>query len=100
MWAFQITLCYDFSPLVGENGSAARSIPITEDVGGPTEQIAVSPIDVFGLDQDRFIDEQYQTPWIMAMIVFLESGALALDAQLREKVLLMAPQYVVKNGVL
>ncbi|OWZ08049.1 hypothetical protein PHMEG_00019466 [Phytophthora megakarya] len=42
------------SPLVGEDGSAARNIPLTDDVGGPTKQIAVSPIDVFGLDQARF----------------------------------------------
>ncbi|POM63597.1 Hypothetical protein PHPALM_20979 [Phytophthora palmivora] len=65
-----------------------------------SDQLAIFPVDVFGLDQTRFVAEQRQTPWIMAMIAFLESGALALDAQLRAKVLLMAPHYVVKNGVL
>ncbi|KAG1688016.1 hypothetical protein DVH05_004426 [Phytophthora capsici] len=34
------------------------------------------------------------------MIAFLESGALALDAQLRAKVLSLAPHYTVKNGIL
>ncbi|POM64401.1 Hypothetical protein PHPALM_20073 [Phytophthora palmivora] len=63
-------------------------------------KLLVSPVDMFGLVQERFVAEQRQMPWIMALTAFLESGALALDAQLRAKVLLMAPNYVVKNGVL
>ncbi|POM80721.1 Gag-pol fusion protein [Phytophthora palmivora] len=66
----------------------------------PTEQLSVSAVYMFGLDQERFVAEQRQTPWIMALIAFLESGAHALDAQLHAKVLLMAPNYVVKNDVL
>ncbi|KAG6954350.1 hypothetical protein JG688_00012401 [Phytophthora aleatoria] len=48
----------------------------------------------------RFIEEQKRTPWMMALIGFLESDAVPLDAQLRVKVLQMAPHYVMRNGVL
>ncbi|KAG6612102.1 uncharacterized protein IUM83_15004 [Phytophthora cinnamomi] len=65
-----------------------------------SEQLLVSPVDVFGLQQDRFVEEQRRTPWILAMIAYLESGALALNPQLRTRTLLMAPNYVVRNGVL
>ncbi|KAE9186373.1 hypothetical protein PF004_g23106 [Phytophthora fragariae] len=65
-----------------------------------TEQLLVSPVDVFGLQQDRFVEEQRRTPWILAMLAYLESGALALDPQLRTRTLLMAPNYIVRNGVL
>ncbi|KAE8876932.1 hypothetical protein PF003_g38990 [Phytophthora fragariae] len=63
-------------------------------------QTASSPVDVFGLDPERFKEEQRRTPWIQALIAFLESGALALDAQLRVKVLQMVPRYEVRNGTL
>ncbi|KAE9345171.1 hypothetical protein PF008_g8893 [Phytophthora fragariae] len=63
-------------------------------------QNASSSVDIFGLDRERFQEEQKRTPWIQALVAFPEDGALALDAQLRVKVLLMAPNYVVKNGVL
>lgn len=76
--------------------------PATTSRGGvtPPEQLLVSPIDVFGLDQARFKEEQKRTPWLLAMIAFLESSALALDAQLQAKVLSLAPHYAVKNGIL
>ncbi|GMF49356.1 unnamed protein product [Phytophthora fragariaefolia] len=64
------------------------------------EQTASSSVDVFGLDQERFRDEQKRTPWIQALAAFRQDGTLALDAQLRAKVLLMAPHYVIKTGVL
>ncbi|KAE9333720.1 hypothetical protein PF008_g14316 [Phytophthora fragariae] len=63
-------------------------------------QTASSSVDLFGLDRERFQDEQKRTPWIQALIAFLEDGALALDAQLRVKILIMAPDYVVKSGML
>ncbi|RAW35162.1 hypothetical protein PC110_g8557 [Phytophthora cactorum] len=68
--------------------------------GEPPEQLLVSPIDVLGLHQERFVEEQKRTPWIQAMIVVLENGALALVPQLRTKTILMAPNYGVRNGVL
>ncbi|KAE8951649.1 hypothetical protein PF011_g32906 [Phytophthora fragariae] len=37
-------------------------------------QTASSPVDVFGLDPERFKEEQRRTPWIQALIAFLESG--------------------------
>ncbi|KAJ8527388.1 hypothetical protein ON010_g14873 [Phytophthora cinnamomi] len=58
------------------------------------ERPATSPVDVFGLDRERFVDEQKRTPWIQAVVAFLEHGALALDPQLRTKVLQIAPHYV------
>ncbi|KAE8971166.1 hypothetical protein PF011_g26135 [Phytophthora fragariae] len=87
---------------VGPPSNHARSQP-TESPGPnaiPTEQLLVSPVDVFGLQQDRFVAEQRRTPWILAMLAYLESGALALDPQLRTRTLLMAPNYIVRNGVL
>ncbi|KAE9189351.1 hypothetical protein PF002_g25069 [Phytophthora fragariae] len=70
-----------------------------------TEEEADSPqagssLDEFGLDKFRFVEEQKRTPWIMAMVAFLEAGALPLDAQLRVRVLQMAPHFVIRNGVL
>ncbi|OWY96103.1 Gag-pol Polyprotein [Phytophthora megakarya] len=59
----------------------------------------VSPVDLFRLQQERFVEEQKRTPWIMAMVAYLKDGALALDPQLRTRTLLMAPNYEVKNGV-
>ncbi|GMF28614.1 unnamed protein product [Phytophthora fragariaefolia] len=63
-------------------------------------QTASSSVDHFGLDWERFQEEQKRSPWIQALLAFLEDGALALDAQLRVKELLMAPHYVVKNSML
>jgi len=60
----------------------------------------MSSVDSFRLDRERFVEEQKRTPWIQAMIAFLDSEALALDAQLRTKVLQMAPHYEVKEGML
>ncbi|KAE9335014.1 hypothetical protein PF008_g13690 [Phytophthora fragariae] len=65
-----------------------------------TERVVTSPVDLFGLDRERFVAEQKHTPCIQAMIAFLEHGALALNAQLREKVLKMAHNYVVRDGML
>ncbi|KAG6624031.1 uncharacterized protein IUM83_02216 [Phytophthora cinnamomi] len=65
-----------------------------------SERPATSLVDVFGLDRERFVEEQKRTPWIQAVIAFLECGALALDPQLRAKVLLISPHYVVRNGML
>ncbi|OWY94548.1 LOW QUALITY PROTEIN: Retrovirus-related Pol Polyprotein from transposon 412, partial [Phytophthora megakarya] len=59
-----------------------------------------SPVDEFGLDMFRFIEEQKRTPWILVLITFLEDRALLIDGQLRVSVLQMAPHYAVKNGIL
>ncbi|KAE9327482.1 hypothetical protein PR003_g16010 [Phytophthora rubi] len=87
---------------VGPPPNHARSQPTdsSEPNAIPTEQLLVSPVDVFGLQQARFVEEQRRTPWILAMLAYLESGALALDPQLRTRTLLMAPNYIVRNGVL
>ncbi|KAE8986772.1 hypothetical protein PF011_g19856 [Phytophthora fragariae] len=87
---------------VGPPPNHARSQPTdsSEPNAIPTEQLLVSPVDVFGLQQARFVEEQRRTPWILAMPAYLESGALALDPQLRTRTLLMAPNYIVRNGVL
>jgi len=45
-----------------------------EEILEPTEP---SQIDEFGLDMLRFIEEQKRTPWMLANIAFLESGAVA-----------------------
>ncbi|OWY92250.1 LOW QUALITY PROTEIN: hypothetical protein PHMEG_00038822 [Phytophthora megakarya] len=54
-----------------------------------------TPVDEFGLDMFRFIEEQKRTSWIMALIAFLEDRALPIDGQLRS-----APNGTVKNGAL
>ncbi|OWY97202.1 polyprotein [Phytophthora megakarya] len=59
-----------------------------------------SPVDEFGLDRFRFIEEQKRAPWILALIAFLEDRALPIDGQLRVSVLQMALHYAVKNGIL
>ncbi|POM66094.1 Hypothetical protein PHPALM_18100 [Phytophthora palmivora] len=58
----------------------ATQVPPPMDTPLAEEQLLISPINVFGLDQAHFKEEQKRTPWILAMIAFLESGALALDA--------------------
>ncbi|GMF40664.1 unnamed protein product [Phytophthora fragariaefolia] len=83
---------------VGESGPAEGDL--AESSGVPTDQLLVSPVDVFGLQQDRFLAEQRRTPWIQAMLAYLESGALALDPQIPTRTLLMAPNYAARNGVL
>lgn len=60
----------------------------------------LSPLDMVGLDSERFRVEQQRTPWIQALVAFLQDGALALDAQLRTQTLQMAPNFVVINGIL
>ncbi|KAE8995142.1 hypothetical protein PR001_g15390 [Phytophthora rubi] len=64
------------------------------------ERVVTSPVDLFGLDRERFVAEQKRTPWIQAVIAFVEHEALALNAQLRVKVLQMAHNYVVRDGML
>ncbi|KAE8899714.1 hypothetical protein PF003_g16089 [Phytophthora fragariae] len=64
------------------------------------ERVVTSPVDLFGLDRERFVAEQKRTPWIQAVIAIVEHGALALNAQLRVKVLQMAHNYVVRDGML
>ncbi|KAG4048120.1 hypothetical protein PC123_g16544 [Phytophthora cactorum] len=74
--------------------------PNTEQSEKVVEPIVCSSVDEFGLKMLRFIAEQKRTPRMIALIGFLESDALPLDAQLRVKALQMAPHYVVRNGVL
>ncbi|KAI9991957.1 hypothetical protein PInf_017337 [Phytophthora infestans] len=35
----------------------------------------LSPIDVFGLDYDKFVEEQERVPWMRALRAFLKDGA-------------------------
>ncbi|KAG4043148.1 hypothetical protein PC123_g21386 [Phytophthora cactorum] len=79
--------------------SRTEGRPLTDD-GKPLELLLVSSIGVFGLRQKRFVEEKKRTPWIPALIAFLENGALGLDPQLRTKTILMARNNDVKYGVL
>ncbi|KAE9242966.1 hypothetical protein PF004_g6370 [Phytophthora fragariae] len=56
---------------------------ILEDDDG--ERVVTSTVDLFGLDRECFIAEQKRSPWIQAVIAFIEHGALALNGQLRVK---------------
>ncbi|KAE8988258.1 hypothetical protein PR002_g21821 [Phytophthora rubi] len=85
----------DVAGEVSDDGDTDEDPPLDDE-----DKTASSPVDAFGLDSERFKEEQRRTPWIQALIAFLESGALALDAQLRVKVLQLAPRYVVRNGTL
>ncbi|KAE9302123.1 hypothetical protein PR003_g22351 [Phytophthora rubi] len=82
----------DVAGEVSDDGDTDEDPPLDDE-----DKTASSPVDAFGLDSERFKEEQRRTPWIQALIAFLESGALALDAQLRVKVLQLAPRYVVRN---
>ncbi|KAG3139704.1 hypothetical protein PC128_g25325 [Phytophthora cactorum] len=88
------------------NPAAKEARALGDFPGGPTDdheppkQLLLTPVDIFGLQQDRFVEEQMRTPWIPALIAFLKNDALALDPQLSTNTILMAPHYSVKNGVL
>ncbi|KAE9015636.1 hypothetical protein PF002_g5266 [Phytophthora fragariae] len=66
---------------------AAEGDDILED--DDVEHVVTSPVDRFGLDRERFTAEQKRSPRIQAVIAFIEYGALALNDQLRVKVLQM-----------
>ncbi|OWZ19999.1 LOW QUALITY PROTEIN: hypothetical protein PHMEG_0005648 [Phytophthora megakarya] len=55
--------------------------------------------DTFGLDSEKFVVEQLRPPRMVAMKAFLESGALAMDSQLRVLIVRMDPQFEMRNGV-
>lgn len=63
--------------LLQSAGDSSLIVPPDEE--GATDQCLVSPVDVFGLQQTRFVEEQKRPPWIQAMIAFLSDEALALD---------------------
>ncbi|ETM34083.1 hypothetical protein L914_18754 [Phytophthora nicotianae] len=42
-----------------------------------------TPVDVFGLDCDKFVEEQERVPWMRAFKAFQQDEALALDSQLK-----------------
>ncbi|OWY97881.1 hypothetical protein PHMEG_00031480, partial [Phytophthora megakarya] len=71
-----------------------------EDEEGLEEVDWRSNEDTSGLDSEKFVEEQLRTPWMIAMKAFLESGALAMDSQLRILILRMAPQFEMRDGVL
>ncbi|KAG1695900.1 hypothetical protein DVH05_019255 [Phytophthora capsici] len=71
-----------------------------EDLQGGATPTTPSPVDEFGLDYDKFVAEQDRLPWMKALKAFLQSGALALDPQLRASVLKMSPHFLIRNGVL
>ncbi|GMG15140.1 unnamed protein product [Phytophthora fragariaefolia] len=89
------------------NNNISEKPPLQSDgIESPSDEVddetrlVTSPVDQFELDRERFIQEQKRTPWIQAMIAFLEDGALASNAQLRVKILQTVPHYVVRNGML
>ncbi|POM58693.1 Gag-pol fusion protein [Phytophthora palmivora] len=89
----QTAICaLTMSVLINDAGEDPSTVLVGEErptsSHGPTKQLSVTPVNMFGLDQERFVREQRQTPWIMALIAFLESAALALVAQLRAKILM------------
>ncbi|OWY90730.1 Gag-pol fusion protein, partial [Phytophthora megakarya] len=59
---------------------ATVDMQVSEEVVEPTVS---SPVDEFGLDAFRFIEEQKRTQWILALRAFLEDRALPVDGQLR-----------------
>ncbi|GMF45018.1 unnamed protein product [Phytophthora fragariaefolia] len=68
--------------------------------GGINPDQPMSYVDRFGLDAERFLSEQRKVSWIVAVMAFLEGGALPLDPSLRGRVIKMAPQFDVKEGML
>ncbi|GMF23974.1 unnamed protein product [Phytophthora fragariaefolia] len=83
---------------VGVGGSVEGDL--IESIDAPSDQLLVSPVDFFGLQQDRFLAERRRTMWILAMLAYLESGSLALAPQLRTRTLLITSNYIVRDGVL
>ncbi|KAG3046012.1 hypothetical protein PC121_g20943 [Phytophthora cactorum] len=88
----------DESGEVGERSTAPgdvlpETIAREEEEADLTDPPVPYPLEEFGPDPQKFKEEQHRTPWIMALITFLESGALTLDAQLRVKTLQLAPHY-------
>ncbi|OWZ09506.1 hypothetical protein PHMEG_00017784 [Phytophthora megakarya] len=71
-----------------------------EDEEGLEEVDWRSNEDTFGLDSEKFVEVQLRTPWMIAIKVFLEGGALAMASQFRVLILRMAPQFEMRNGVL
>lgn len=78
-------------------GDAARQTDEGED---SDQDVPASNLDLYGLDRDKFCEEQSATPWIQAVIAFLGDGTLVLDPQMRVKVLRLAPHFKVMNGLL
>ncbi|KAG3008405.1 hypothetical protein PC120_g16249 [Phytophthora cactorum] len=83
----------DESGKVGDRETIARE----EEEADLTDPPVPSQLEEFGFDPQKFKEEQHRTPWIMALIAFLESSALALDGQLRVKTLQLAPHYEVRK---
>ncbi|KAE9036786.1 hypothetical protein PR003_g6925 [Phytophthora rubi] len=73
--------------------------PLLDDDEVPSDQPA-SNLDLFGLDVELFRAEQKKVSWIVALVAFLEDGALPLDPNLRVRVVRMAPKCSVENGLL
>ncbi|ETM47977.1 hypothetical protein L914_07435, partial [Phytophthora nicotianae] len=87
------------------SGPLERDEPLTqaeqeEDLQSGAPLVHPSPVNVFGLDCDKFVEEQERVPWMRALKAFLRDGALTLDPQVRVSVLKMSPHYVMRNGVL
>ncbi|KAE9347247.1 hypothetical protein PR003_g7026 [Phytophthora rubi] len=85
------------APLAAGEDDAAEDDFLDDD---DEERVVTSTVGLFGLDRERFIAEQKRSPWIQAVVAFIDHGALALNGQLRVKVLQMAHHYVVRDGML
>ncbi|KAE9162211.1 hypothetical protein PF002_g30831 [Phytophthora fragariae] len=59
--------------------------PLLADDEIPADQPA-SNLDLFGLDLEQFKAEQRKLSWVVALIAFIEDGALPLDPNLRARV--------------
>ncbi|KAG6943678.1 hypothetical protein JG688_00017487 [Phytophthora aleatoria] len=95
----------DESGEIGERVTAPgdvlpETIAREEEEADLTDPPVPSPLEEFGPNPQKFKEEQHRTPWIMALIAFLESGTLTLDAQLRVKTLQLAPHYEVRKEIL
>ncbi|GMF46099.1 unnamed protein product [Phytophthora fragariaefolia] len=93
------------SDLAGEPSALTET---SEEVGegfeekGPVDKMerSFTSVEEFGLNQEKFVEEQKVSPWICAMRAFIEDGALVLDPHLRTKVLMTTPNYDMENGIL
>ncbi|KAE9039663.1 hypothetical protein PR001_g7408 [Phytophthora rubi] len=67
-----------------------ESPPLADDEV-PADQ-PTSNVDLFGLDLEQFKAEQRKISWVVALITFIEDGALPLDPNLRVRVMRMDPK--------
>ncbi|KAE8970869.1 hypothetical protein PF010_g26693 [Phytophthora fragariae] len=87
------------NPALDARGEVLDESPHLADDEIPADQPA-SNVDLFGLDIEQFKADQRKISWVVALIAFIEDGALPLDPNLRVRVVRMAPKCAVENGLL